>query len=220
MFAKSPHGDYLAVALTRFDWLAHGFGTRVSGPPQRPLATLRQIHSGIALEAGAVGGCVGEGDALYSDSRGTFLGVKTADCVPILLVDARHRAVAAVHAGWRGTLAGVVPATLDAMRRRYGTASKDVHAAIGPAIGPCCYEVGPEVASGFVTLFPELESPGAKTRLNLPEAIRRLLAHANVPSGQVYSAALCTMCRADDFHSFRRDRDRAGRMLSVIGVRE
>lgn len=219
MFIKSPEGFYLAEPLTRIDWLTHGFGTRASSAVEGRLATVRQIHSGIAVEAGANEGCVGEGDALYSNSPSTTVGVKTADCVPVLLVDVRHRAVAAVHAGWRGTLADIVTTTLRAMSARYGTVAQDVQAAIGPSIGPCCYEVGPEVAMRFSGLFPERDGLDARTTIDLSEANRRLLERCGVPRDQIFSAGLCTMCMAGDFHSFRRDRDRAGRMLSIIGVR-
>ena len=201
---------YRARALARFDWLEHGFGTRFFDPPES-LATLHQIHSNIAVYASGAG-CLGEGDAILSDLPGHFVGVKTADCLPILLVDERHRAVAAVHAGWRGTVSGVVLSTLKAMAVRWDTLPADLHAAIGPGIGYCCFEVGPEVAVQFGQSFQ-------RARVNLEHANRRQLVEAGLAPERIYTLGLCTFCMADQFHSFRRDRETAGRMISVIGVK-
>ncbi len=157
-------------------------------------------------------GCLGEGDALLSETPGRLIGVKTADCLPVLLADQRHRAVAAVHAGWRGTVAEVCLSTLRAMAERWGTRPEDVHAAIGPGIGACCFEVGPEVAVRF-------GRPFERGHIDLECVNRTHLIGAGVAPERIYCAALCTVCHADLFHSFRRDRERAGRMISVIGVR-
>lgn len=201
---------YRARPLMRFDWLEHGFGTRFFDPPE-PLATLRQIHSNIAVYADRAG-CLGEGDALLPDSPGLFAGVKTADCLPILLVDERHRAVAAVHAGWRGTVNGVVLSALKAMAARWHTEHGDLHATMGPGIGPCCFEVGPEVAIQF-------GEPFQRTRINLEQTLRRQFVDFGIAPKRIYTLGLCTSCLGDQFHSFRRDREKAGRMLSVIGVK-
>jgi purine-nucleoside/S-methyl-5'-thioadenosine phosphorylase / adenosine deaminase len=201
---------YRARALARFDWLEHGFGTRFFDPPE-PLATLHQIHSDVAIYA-TQAGCLADGDAILSDTPGHFVAVKTADCVPILVVDVRHRSVAAVHAGWRGTVAGVVPSTLTAMAERWDTQPADLHAAIGPGIGQCCFEVGPEVAVQFGESFQ-------RTHVNLEQANRRQLVEAGLAPERIYTLGFCTFCRADQFHSFRRDGEKAGRMFSVIGVK-
>jgi YfiH family protein len=201
---------YRSRALARFDWLEHGFGTRLFDPPE-PLATLHQIHSDTVVYADRAG-CLADGDALLSDSPGRFVGVKTADCLPILLVDERHRAVAAVHAGWRGTVSGVALSTLKAMAARWGTQASDLHAAIGPGIGPCCFEVGPEVAIQF-------GEPFQRTRIDLEKANRRQLVEAGLAPDRIYTLGLCTFCRGDQFHSFRRDREQAGRMISVAGLK-
>jgi hypothetical protein len=201
---------YRARALAGLDWLEHGFGTRFFDPPE-PLATLHQIHSDIAIYADRPG-CLGDGDAILSDLPGHFVGVKTADCLPILLVDERHRAVAAVHAGWRGTVAGVVLSTLKAMAKRLEAKPGDVHAAIGPGIGPCCFEVGPEVAVQFGQSFQ-------RAKVNLEQANRFQLVDAGVASERIYTLGLCTFCLAEQFHSFRRDGQKAGRMISVISVK-
>jgi YfiH family protein len=201
---------YRAQPLARLDWLEHGFGTRSFDPPE-PVATLHQIHSDIVVYADS-DGCLGEGDALLSDKPGLLVGVKTADCLPILLADDRHRAVAAVHAGWRGTVAGVSLSTFKAMADRWGTRPQDLHAAIGPGIGRCCFEVGPEVAVQF-------GKPGQRTQIDLAETNRRQLVEAGLSPERIYLADLCTFCHPDKFHSFRRDRERAGRLMSFIGVK-
>jgi polyphenol oxidase len=201
---------YRARALVTLDWLEHGFGTRFFHPPE-PLATLHQIHSDIAVNAD-LPGCPSEGDALLSDSPGRFVGVKTADCLPILLVDERHRAVAAVHAGWRGTVSGVALSTLKAMAARWGTQPGDLHAAIGPGIGKCCFEVGPEVAIQF-------GEPFQRSRIDLEQVNRLQLVEAGLAPDRIYTVGLCTFCHSDEFFSFRRDREKAGRMISVIGVK-
>ena len=200
---------YRARALTNFDWLDHGFGTRHFQPPES-LATLRQIHSDIIVYAGR-DGCWAEGDALLSDTVGLWVGVKTADCLPILLVDARHRAVAAAHAGWRGAVSGIARKTVAAMAARWNTRPEDLLAAIGPGIGPCCFEVGPEVAVQF-------GEPAQRTRIDLPDAVRRQLLTAGLDPTRIETARLCTACLAGEFHSYRRDREKAGRMISFIGV--
>ena len=110
---------------------------------------------------------------LCSLSAGCLVGVKTADCLPILLVDERHRAVAAVHAGWRGSVSRIVQKAIQAMTARWGTHPDDLHAALGPAIGSCCYEVGPEVAIQFAELFPERRDLDQRAHIDLEDANRR-----------------------------------------------
>src|SRR5262249_31942892 len=151
------------------------------------LATLKQIHSSTCVSASGRAGILGEGDALLENTPGAVVAVKTADCIPVLLADQRLRAVAAVHAGWRGTVAGIIGRAIHAMRDRFGTDPGALHAAIGPGIGKCCYEVGPEVAERF----------GAKGRahIDLAEANRRQLLDAGVTPARIYASNLCTRCR-------------------------
>jgi len=138
------------------------------------------------------------------------IAIKTADCIPILLVDERRRAVAAVHAGWRGTVAGIAAGAVEAMRRRFGTDPRDVHAAIGPGIGKCCFEVGPEVAAEF--------GERGRAHIDLAAANRGRLLEAGVTPERIYTSNLCTKCRAEEFHSFRRDGAAAGRLYSFAGI--
>jgi YfiH family protein len=124
------------------------------GAGKMDLITLRQIHSDVIHVAKEIPDAALQGDALITNVPGILLGVQTADCVPVLLGDTRRRAVAAIHAGWRGTLARIVSKALGRMRMEFGTHPADVVAAIGPAIHRCSYEVGPEVAAAFAGQFP------------------------------------------------------------------
>lgn len=164
-------------------------------------------------------------DALTTDDKHILLGVQTADCVPVLLGDARTGACAAVHAGWRGTAAGIVPAALERMRREYGTRSEDVCAAIGPAALRCCYEVGREVVEIFRARFADADELLIPTRegharIDLQRANQQQLTEAGVSTGRIHTAPFCTICRDDLFFSYRREKPlygRTGRLLAVIG---
>jgi YfiH family protein len=212
VFYRDPRQVYRVSELDGFDWLVHGFGTRLADIPALygNLATLKQIHSSTCVPAGGRSGVLGEGDALLENRPGSVVAVKTADCIPLLLVDDHHRAVAAVHAGWRGTVARIASGAVAAMRSQYGTDPEDLHAAIGPGIGKCCYEVGPEVAEQF--------GEQGRAHIDLAEANRRQLVAAGVTPGRIYASNLCTMCRPEEFHSFRRDREAAGRLHSFAGI--
>lgn len=212
MFYQDHRHIYRASELDALAWLIHGFGTRQADIPALfgNLATLKQVHSATCVDAGGRCGILGEGDALLEDTPGAVIAVKTADCIPILLVDERHRAVAAVHAGWRGTAAGIADQALKRMAARFGTAPADVHAAIGPGIGACCYEVGPEVSAQF--------GIEGRAHLDLPGINRRRLEEIGIPASRIYVSNLCTMCRGDEFHSFRRDKEAAGRLFSFAGI--
>lgn len=205
--------------LEAFEWLEHGFGTRHGNPEDLNLTTAHQIHSSRVLVADGCRGCAGEGDALIARTPGTRVGIRTADCIPLLLADERLRAVAAVHAGWRGTVQGIAARTVEALVRTFGSRPEDLHAAIGPGIGSCCFEVGPEVAAEFRVLFPERDDLDRRTHVDLAEANRRQLAAAGILSSRIYCGAPCTVCAAGEFHSWRRDGERAGRMVSVVGIR-
>jgi YfiH family protein len=169
---------------------------------------VKQVH-GTDVHLVEQAGIHGTGDGLICSSSGLLVGVKTADCIPILLVDPEHRVVAAIHAGWRGTAAGIAGKSVDLMAQRFGSDPSRIAAAIGPGIGLCCFEVGPEVAREFGPWDSD-----AKCRLDLPSVNREQLADAGVKS--IYESGLCTMC-GTGFFSFRREKERAGRMLSYVG---
>ncbi len=225
--------------------------SKVSGEVEaKPtLITLQQIHSDLAHIVSRASERVPGGDAALCRQAGLLLGIQTADCVPILLADRRRRVVAAIHAGWRGTLARVAAKTLGRMRLEFGTQAGDVMAALGPAIGPCCYEVGPEVAQAFSSQFPRAaewfegpferlatgeepnplpwltmmppghEPPPERVRLDLRAANRWQLVDAGVNPRNIAVTSLCTGCKSDLFFSYRKEGAGTGRMMSVIGIR-
>jgi purine-nucleoside/S-methyl-5'-thioadenosine phosphorylase / adenosine deaminase len=211
-------GVYRVPAFQAYGWLDAGFGTRdsVSWPDPARLAILKQVHSSRIVRASAPG-TIGEGDALIANAPGLLAGVRTADCVPILLADTRNRAVAAVHAGWRGAADRIVMKTAEMLGSEFGTRPEDIQAAIGPSIGVCCYEVGPEVAVRFRDWLDGMDT-GEKVHLDLREANRRQLIAAGVEDDRICLADNCTCC-AHEFHSYRRDGTQAGRMISAIGIR-
>jgi polyphenol oxidase len=204
------------------------------------LVGVRQIHSGVVLAVregdGALEGrlqtaegrAVLEGDGLVTDVPGVLLGVGTADCVPVLVIDVEKRVVGAFHAGWRGTVARIVEKGVAMMGAEYGSRVEDLVAAVGPSIGACCYTVGEEVRAEFggqfeyaEELFGAQEAGGM--RLNLWEANRRQLVDAGVGEGRIAVVGECTACARDAggalrYFSHRGERGVAGRMLSVVGV--
>jgi YfiH family protein len=213
VFYKDSQEVYRVPELDALVWLVHGFGTRLADIPGQVsnLTTLKQVHSATCIVAAGPAGRLGEGDALLENRPGSAVAIKTADCIPILLADPRKQAVAAVHAGWRGTVAEIARHAVEAMLRQFGSRPEDLHAAIGPGIGKCCYEVGPEVAQHF--------GETGRAHIDLSEANRGQLLGAGLEADHIYSAGLCTMCLSDEFHSFRRDHDAAGRMFSFAGIR-
>lgn len=182
-----------------------------------------QVHGAFTAIVGAAdrGGKIDGADGLASNDPKTLLAVHCADCVPILLADPVRRAVAAVHTGWRGTAAGAAASGVRAMHEAFGSRPADLRAAIGPAIGPCCYLVDAPVLERFGA------SPGrddvfaaaapGQWRLDLWEANRRQLEDAGVPAGAVVTARLCTSDHPELFFSHRRD-GRSGRMAALIAL--
>jgi YfiH family protein len=205
------------------------------------LVGVKQVHSNIVRvvkkENGALEGrlqtqegkALLEGDGLISDVPGVLLGVGTADCVPVLVVDVAKRVVAAFHAGWRGTVARIVERGIAMMQQEYGSQAGDMVAAVGPSIGPCCYTVGEEVCSEFGRQFGYAKELFVRTagagelRLNLWEANRRQLLDAGVPEARITMMGECTACTrnlsgAMRYFSHRAQHGIAGRMLNVVGV--
>lgn len=195
--------------LAHLKWIEHGFGTRHAEIDQSAMASVQQIHSGTSLTA-EYSGRAGEGDALVTRTPDLAVSIRTADCFPILLADAETRAVAAIHAGWRGTAAGIVRSALDRMHAEFGTDPVNVYAAIGPGIGVCCYEVGVEVARQF--------GVPVAGKIDLAVENRRQLVAGGVNPDRIDRVGGCTFCSPGLFFSWRRDQDRAGRMISFIRV--
>ena len=164
-------------------------------------------------------------DVIVSDAKGVLAGVKTADCVPILIGDPVTGAFAAVHAGWRGTLATAVIAGVERLTKEYDARPDDLRAAIGASAGPCCYEVGSEVIEAFSSKFVDGEKLFTATRagharIDLLKANRDQLISTGVKPERIHIAPLCTMCRTDLFFSYRKEKSvhgKVGRLMAVIG---
>ncbi|MGH9899767.1 MAG: peptidoglycan editing factor PgeF [Pyrinomonadaceae bacterium] len=164
-------------------------------------------------------------DGLVTNLSGVLIGVKAADCVPVLLADPRTKAIGVVHAGWRGTSMSIVTRAIENMSKNYDSNPNDLIVAIGPAASVCCYEIGQEVIDVFIKNFDYSADLLAPTRashalINLKEANRRQLIDSGVQAGNICCAPLCTICRNDLFFSYRREKKlygKVGRLLSVIG---
>jgi len=244
------------------------FFFRQLGVRRFALASLRQVHSASVyqirritsgeLEYRLCGNgppeqpeiAQPEGDALLTEEAGILLSVRIADCLPVLLLDPKHRAVAAVHAGWRGVLARLVEKAAGEMRRGYGSEPQNLLAVLGPSIRACCYEVGEEVLEAFQRGFPHADkffrnvppplasppkrpppsfmgvqpprnnpTPRPSIHLDLLAAAQDQLVAAGLVPAHVAVVDYCTACRTDLFYSYRREGDRTGRMLAVIGIR-
>jgi polyphenol oxidase len=202
------------------------------------LARVRQVHGRAVsvLPRSAVRAHVPvprpDADALVTDHPDLALAVLVADCVPLLIADGARGVVAAVHAGWRGTSTRVACAAVEAMTRTFGCVPRDLTVAIGPSIGPCCYEVGEELVEAFEAAGHPREdverwfsrvsdADRAKTslRLDVARANRDQLVAAGVHSSRIFSCGLCTRTHGAVFHSYRADGRRAGRMAALIRSR-
>lgn len=213
-FRLGPDGIYRCDAFQDFLWQKHGFGTREANPPVD--VTLRQVHSDVVVNAAGLRDREREGDALVTEEIGKCIGVRTADCVPILLLDSRNRAVGAVHAGWRGAVSEIVRHAIEKMHDDFDTSPADLYAAMGPCIRGCCYEVGEEVESHFAPLFPEWEPKPGKRKVDLSQANRRQMEAAGVRPDRIFDSGLCTTCQPSQFFSYRREPQNPGRMVASI----
>jgi len=228
---------YLIVPrLGEIPGLVHGFGTAawtlkdaVAWAGRRGFRTivLKQVHSDIVhvIDGGNVERAAATrlpGDALVTDLPGVLLVVKTADCLPVFLVDESRRIVAAVHCGWRGTRSRIVEKTIEVLSEKYGAPPDGLLAALGPCIGRDCYEVGDEVRSVFARegfpgpLFRERTADGPRYLFDLRAANVASLRAAGVREENIVSDASCTHCEPG-LLSFRRDKDENARMASFVG---
>jgi len=220
-------------ALEAVPGLVHGFERRLSGarPESREetrarvstalqaqgrLHLLKQVHGTTVVQAPFEG--LPEADAAVAEAPGLLIGIETADCLPVLVVDPECRRVAAAHAGWRGTAAGVVGAAVEALVAR-GSRPSDLLAALGPGIGPCCYEVGDELREAFGEGGAAFFRPGPRGRPHLDVRAANLaqLEWAGVRPERIHHVYECTSCRPGLYYSYRRDGAGAGRMISFVG---
>ena len=209
------------------------------------LISLKQIHSDVIRVFPRPAADPSKGDASATNHPGLLLAIQTADCVPILLVDPKKHALAAVHAGWRGTLARITEKAVGRMRFEFGSKPGDLLAAIGPSIGPCCYEVAADFVTKFTAQFadagdyfdeprsgeepnplqwlnmkpPGHQPPPKNVHLDLGKANRSQLIAAGLLTKNIFASDLCTACHSDLLFSHRREGPLSGRLMSVVGVR-
>ena len=223
-------------------------GSKTGKNSNWPLITLRQIHSDVIHRVDSIPGEPLFGDGMITATPGLLLAIQTADCLPVILVDAKSHAVGVFHAGWRGTVQRIVEKGVGEMHRCFGTRPRDLKAAIGPGIQGCCYEVGEEVRTKFESqfeygseLFREIKesdpvrekypllfltarAPGhsvlpKKIFLDLVEANRRQLLAAGLAKKNIESSPLCTNCHPEMLFSYRAEKGKTGRMMGVAGIR-
>lgn len=214
-----------------------------------PVVTMKQIHSSVIHRIERLPEHPLAGDGLITRTPRIVLTVRTADCIPVLIVDPVQRAVGSFHAGWRGTLGRIVEKGVGEMRRAFGSEPAKLRAAIGPGIHRCCYEVSEDFKEKFASqftyadelfaevfssdpvrekyplLFLNMRAPGhgappSTVHLDLIEANRRQLLDAGVPATNLWISDLCTSCRADLLFSHRKEKGRTGRMLAAVAVAE
>lgn len=212
-----------------------------------PLITLRQVHSDIIRFIDSIPDEPLAGDGLITALPGVVVAIQTADCLPVIIVDTKRRAVGVFHAGWRGTVQRIVEKGVGEMVRCFGSRPKDMKAAVGPGIQGCCYEVGEEVRTKFESqfsygaslfreakesdpvrekyplLFLTARAPGhselpKKIFLDLVEANRQQLIAAGVPKKSIETSSLCTNCHPEMLFSYRAEKGKTGRMLAVAGI--
>jgi polyphenol oxidase len=224
----APH-EVLNSPLLSKHGFAHGFSLRSQEPGDvmrallapRPLYQANQVHGAAVLRAEGDVDVARRRDADALVARDPFaVGVRVADCVPVLVGAVETGSVAAIHAGWRGVVLGVIPAAL-AELGQHGDARRVV--AIGPCIGPCCFEVGADVAAEIAAASHGADvvarRVGEKAYVDLRAAVRAQLAHAGVAHEDIDDVPGCTKCDAVRFFSFRRDGANAGRHLGAIAAR-
>jgi hypothetical protein len=216
---SSDNGDDAEAVKSNWCELKLGLGLR-----DISIITAKQVHGDAILQVcDTTGKLAGIGDGLMTDAPNLCVGVMAADCVPLLFVEPTRRIAAAVHAGWRGTAAGIAARTVASMKETYRIDPAALHVAMGPSIGSCCYEVGPEVAEQIAASWREelkgaWRPDGVKGRLDLRALNEAQLLSAGVPQTQISKIGPCTACHIGDFYSYRKE-GRSGHQLSFIGWR-
>jgi len=189
------------------------------------IVTARQVHGDtiLTVSSNKTTKLAGIGDGLMTDTPNLCVGVMTADCVPLLFMEPDRKIAAAVHAGWRGTASGIAQRTVASIQDTYGIDPAALHVAMGPSIGPCCYEVGPEVMGQIQANWREelkdaWRPDGVKGRLDLRALNEAQLLGAGIPQPRISRIGPCTACAVGDFHSYRKE-GKSGHQLSFIGWR-
>jgi YfiH family protein len=201
---------------------------RLSGMAESTwLLSVKQVHGTDALVVDRAltqeDRFPGGWDALVTDRPGVMVAVRTADCVPVLVHDPKRRVVAAIHAGWRGAVAGIVPKTIALMESRFGSDPAQLRVSIGPSAGVCCYEVDEPVLASLAHACRDQSKvvkaqPGGQVHLDLKALIREQVQAAGASPDAISAVNLCTICHADLFFSYRREGKVIGTMVSAIGL--
>ncbi|AFM24002.1 uncharacterized protein, YfiH family [Desulfomonile tiedjei DSM 6799] len=215
-------GDTSDSVRTNFDRLTEDLEIE-----PKHMATCKQVHGDHIEIIRTIPKTPPVADALITPIKGVFVAVKTADCLPVLLLDKSRGIASAVHAGWRGTVMRILPKVVDRMAKEFGTKPEDMVAALGPAIGPCCYEVDDKVLNPFRESIPDPErfitvvnnGNTASRRIDLALVNRFELIGKGVREENIHHANLCTCCNPDLFFSYRRDGALSGRQISLTGFR-
>ena len=226
--------------LQDFDFLSHGFIIKSKGQnlstqakknavkrlfekessEERHLIVPRQVHGNrcLTIKRGDPLKKRYEGDAILTDRRDALLTVSVADCLPVFLIEPRRKVLGLIHAGWRGTLLGIAEETMRRAKNEFGCDPPDFTILMGPAIQRCCYEI----SEGVGVLFDEdclVRMPGQRPKLDLMSANLKQFLNCGVQREKIFEAKECTCCDKEMFHSFRRDGDRAGRMIAFLGMK-
>jgi YfiH family protein len=242
----APHTEVQHAIFTRLGGRSQGafctlnVGSLVGDDPAAVQANHELIHAILGLQPGAVvtarqvhgahvaavrssdgGTIIPSTDALISDEPGVALLLRFADCVPLVLYDPRRQAIGLAHAGWRGLVAGVVPNTVAALQSAFGCRPADLIAGVGPAIGPCCYEVAPDVTVEVERIFGKptdllSAQPDGAVHFDLPAAVHRQLQQCGVT--QIEHSGLCTSCHTDEFFSHRAENGHTGRFAVIVAL--
>jgi YfiH family protein len=217
-FASLNLGINTADNAANVDENRRRFFEAIGAGSTAPFASSHQVHGIEILHATEPGRFYGY-DALITNQPGLVIGVTVADCVPILIYDPAHQAVAAIHAGWKGTIGALVSKTLDAMNRQFGTLGAQCYAYIGTCIDECSFEVGPEVAELFASMFKQPISDSTKSYVDLKAANKQYLFDFGIPLEQIDVSPFSTVLNNDTYFSYRAEQGQTGRMLAVIGLK-
>lgn len=182
------------------------------------VATSHQVHGQNILDVSEPGRYEGY-DALMTTQPNLFVGVSVADCVPILVYDQKNKAVAAIHAGWKGTVAELVRLTLEAMQQRYNTNARDCYGYVGTCIDEISFEVGPEVADQFAPEYRRVDEFTQRTFINLRSANTKQLIDFGIPTAQIAISSFSTVLNNDDYFSHRLEKGQTGRFMALIGMK-
>ena len=196
-----PHKHFIVANQTHSDNII------VINKPQESWLTKREDH--------AIEDC----DALITNQKNIMLTIMTADCVPILLFDAKQKVIAVIHAGWKGTEQEITLKTVEKMRQIFDSNPEDIIAGIAPSIGKCCYEVDWNVAKHFQHIDNAYDNKGKKQMLDLPYINKKQLLQAGIKKENIEMSNVCTACEVKEYFSYRKEKGCSGRFMTIIGLK-